>query len=82
MADPNAFPDKEKEDRDAKIDRSVKNILKSVDKYWTDDTVVKGEEETLKSLDKYWTEKKIPSQGTETTSTLFLQTIKIKSYVI
>ena len=63
MADPNAFPDKEKEDRDAKIDRSVKNILKSVDKYWTDDTVVKGEEETLKSLDKYWTDEKDTFSG-------------------
>ena len=51
MAD--AFPNKEQEDTDAKIDKSVKNILDSVNKYWTDDTVVE-EDKVLESVSKYW----------------------------
>jgi len=52
MAD--AFPNKEQEDTDAKIDKSVKNILDSVNKYWGPDTVVEDEGKVLESLDKYW----------------------------
>ena len=62
MADPNAFPDKEKEDRDAKIDRSVKNILKSVDKYWVEPTVG-DEDKTLDTVSKYWTDEKDTFSG-------------------
>ena len=55
MAD--AFPNKEQEDTDAKIDKSVKNILDSVNKYWVEPTV--GEEDkTLDTVSKYWTDEK------------------------
>ena len=51
MAD--AFPNKEQEDTDAKIDKSVKNILESVEKHWGTDTIVE-EDKVLESVDKYW----------------------------
>ena len=51
MAD--AFPNKEQEDIDAKVDKSVKNILESVEKHWGTDTVVE-EDKVLESVGKYW----------------------------
>ena len=55
MAD--AFPNKEQEDTDAKIDKSVKNILESVNKYWVEPTVG-DEDKTLDTVSKYWTDEK------------------------
>ena len=56
MAD--AFPNKEQEDTDAKIDKSVKNILQSVEKHWGTTTVAEGEDKALDTVSKYWTDEK------------------------
>ena len=60
MAD--AFPNKEQEDTDAKIDKSVKNILDSVNKYWVEPTVAE-EDEGLDTVSKYWTEEEDAFSG-------------------
>lgn len=53
MADPNAFPNKDTEDLDAKIDQKIKNVLSKIDWDKIDisiDEKLKGVDEKLKSL--------------------------------
>ena len=47
MADPNAFPDKEKEELDAKIDKKINDVLSNIDWNKIDTTV----DERLKQVD-------------------------------
>ena len=61
MAD--AFPNKEQEDTDAKIDKSVKTILDSVNKYWVEPTVAEDEDKTLDTVSKYWIDEKDTFSG-------------------
>ena len=48
MADPNAFPDKEKEELDAKIDKKINDVLSNIDWNKIDTTV----DERLKKVDE------------------------------